>query len=338
MLGLVGSAVWWRSRPARPGPPSPLHDAMPILAWALHACYGVNHVGEEVTTVSSGKNEVTARVRLAYRRPGLTWLRYLDGPLKGVEVWEDSNRTYRYLPSKDRLEVAPVAPSRPPQLERRLDLVRANYEAVLEGSTAIAGRQAHQIALRPRHPGNPWKRLWIDEETYLMLGSEDYDAQDRRLRSTRFVSLKLDTAPESAFQPKVDLLKRVSKRVTWNPAADEAPASAAQIARRVGFAVLLPKSVPPGYQLLGSFLVPCQCGRGDELVRSQFTDGLNTISVFQCGHPCARGSDCMVGSCPQAVAVRLARGEDTFLFVGEVDRSMLEQMAQSVPPRPGHGR
>jgi hypothetical protein len=41
-----------------------------------------------------------------------------------------------------------------------------------------------------------------------------------------------------------------------------------------------------------------------------------------------------VANAPQAVAVRLARGEDTFLFVGELDRSMLEKMARSVPPRP----
>lgn len=307
---------------------------MPILGWALHACYGVNHVGEQVTTVTAGDKQVTTHVELAYRRPGLMRLQYLDGPLKGVKVWGDGNRTYRYRPDKDRLDVKPAALCRPLELEQQLALVQENYTASMEREAVVAGRKAHQILLRSRHPGNPWKRLWIDEETFLMLGSEDYDAHDRRLRSTQFVTLALDTQPESLFHPREDLLKRVTPRLKWDPAADEVAQTAAKISRRVGFEVLLPEYVPPGYRLLGSFVIPCECGRGDEAVRSKYTDGLNTISVFQCGHPCAKGDQCWVANTRHAVALQLARSQDTFLFVGELDRSMLEQMAHSVPPRP----
>lgn len=307
---------------------------MPILGYSLHANYGVNHVGEQITTVSAGDKEVTTRVERAYLRPGLMRLEYLDGPLKGVKVWDDGHRIYRYRPDKNRLDVTPASVCRPLDLEERLALVRENYTASLEGETGIAGREAQQILLRSRHPGNPWKRLWIDKETYLMLGSEDYDSHDRRLRSTRFVKLALDTQPESDFHPTPELLKRITPRMSWDPAADEAPQSAERISRQVGFALLLPAFVPPGYHLLGSFAVPCECGRGDEAVRSKYTDGLNTISVFQCGHPCAKGDQCWVANTRHAVALQLAREQDTFLVVGEMDRAILEKMARSVPPRP----
>jgi outer membrane lipoprotein-sorting protein len=331
LMAGVGGAVWMRSRSVSP---APRNDAMPILGWALHACYGVNHVGEQITTVSAGDKEVTTRVNLAYLRPGLMRLQYLDGPLKGVKVWDDGHRIYRYRPDKNRMDVKPTAQCRPLDLEQQLALVRKNYTASLASETVVAGRKAQEVLLRSRHPGNPWKRLWIDEDTYLMLGSEDYDSHDHRLRATRFVKLALDTQPESVFHPDPALLQRVTPRVSGDSAADEAPQSAERLSRRVGFAILLPEYTPPGYRLLGSFAIPCECGRGDEAVRSKYSDGLNTISVFQCGHPCANGDQCWVANARHAVALQLPRGQDTFLFVGEVDRSMLEQMARSVPLRP----
>jgi hypothetical protein len=162
-----------------------------------------------------------------------------------------------------------------------------------------------------------------------MLGSEDYGPDDRLLRSTRFTSLAYRTEPESLFRPPAALLKKA----TWNPSADEAPRPAAQIERRVGFKILLPNYVPPGYELRGSFVAPCQCGCGDNTVRSQYGDGLNTISVFHCGHPCKHGRNCLVANAPQGVAVRITQGKDSFLLVSELARTELEKMSRSIPWR-----
>jgi negative regulator of sigma E activity len=322
----AGSVAYLRSRPAsRPA----ARDGMQFVSWAMHACFGLDRVGQQTTTVAAGNKRVTSRVEVAYRRPGMTRLRYLDGPLLGVQVWEDLDRVYRYVPEKDRLEVTLAQASEPDKLEQRLQLMRQNYTAEIEGEDLVAGRPAHRIALRPRHPGNPWKRLWIDRESYLMLGSEDYDAHDHLLRSTRFVSLSLRTEPESTFRPKLALLKKA----TWNPSADDTPLSAERVAHRVGFEVLLPKYLPPGYRLLGSYVDQCQCGSGEPTARTQYTDGLNTISLFQCGHPCAHGGTCWTSGAPEGVAARLARGADNFMVVGELDKSELQKMIRSVPPR-----
>src|SRR5437899_3151307 len=97
-LAVIGALVilaWPRPR-RQLAPPG----GMQYVGWAMHACYGLNHVGEQVTTVLAGGRKVTSRVKLEYCRPGLTHLHYLNGPLRGVEVWEDLHRIYRYLPDK----------------------------------------------------------------------------------------------------------------------------------------------------------------------------------------------------------------------------------------------
>jgi hypothetical protein len=325
----LGALVWLRARPA---PAEPLPDGMPMLQWAMAACYGVNRVGKQTTVVTAGDKQVESLVELSYRRPGMTHLRYLNGPSAGVEVWEDRNRVYRYVPADGRLEVTPAEPERPLKLEQRLELVRENYTASVEGMEPILGRSAYRIAIRSRHPGNPWKRRWIDEKSCLILASEDYAPDGRLLRATRFTSLDLRTEPESEFRPRPALLKR---KVDWNPSADEAPRPPSQVERQVGFAIRLPEYVPPGYRLRGSFVVPCHCGGGDDAVQTRYVDGLNMISVFQCGHPCEHGDDRGGAATLQGSALRRILGNDTFLFVSDIVRSELEKMADSIPPPRG---
>jgi negative regulator of sigma E activity len=332
ILGLVvvaaaaGAVRFWPRRVAAPMMPAS-KDAMKIVSWAMHSCYGLNRTGVQVTTVAAGKKQVTSRVEVAYRCPGMMRLRYLSGPLVGVRIWQDVHRVYRYLPEKRRLEVTPKEASRPAQLEKKLQLLEKNYQAVLEGRDLVAGRTAHRIMLRSRHPGNPWKRLWIDRKSYLMVGSEDYDSHDRLLRSTRFTSLALQIEPEKSFQPPATYLKRVVS----NPAAEGVPLPPEQISRRVGFEILLPRYVPPGYQLIGSFVNRDKCACGDETARSVYSDGLNAISVFQCGRFSVQGGACWGANVPDGV--RFSRGSDSFVLVGELDRAELEKMAQSLPPR-----
>jgi len=299
---------------------------MELLTWSMASCYGLNRVGEQTTVVKAGDKQIESQVAVAYRRPGMVHMHYLDGPLKDVEVWEDRNRVYRYLPDKNRLEVSPAEPSRPDRLRRRLELVQQNYQATLEGTEEIAGRQALCVLVRSKHPGNPWKRMWIDAESYLMLGSEDYDAEGRLLRSTRFTSVVFRTEPEEIFRPGVARLKHVS----WNPSGDESALPPAQIERRIGFAILLPRYLPSGYRLRGSFVVPCQCGCRDQSVQTKYGDGLNTISVFQCGHTCEHGGSCPVADIPRNVAVRRSIGNNALLFVSDIARAELEKMADSV--------
>src|ERR1700674_5367572 len=112
ILGLViavaaaGAVRHWLRRP--PATALASNDAMQFVSWAMHACYGTNRIGEQVTTIAAGSKQVTTRVEIAYRRPGMMRMRYLSGPaqLMGGAVWQDLHRVYRYLPDKHRLQVS----------------------------------------------------------------------------------------------------------------------------------------------------------------------------------------------------------------------------------------
>jgi hypothetical protein len=65
--------------------------------------------------------------------------------------------------------------------------------------------------------------------------------------------------------------------------------------------------------------------------RLQYVDGLNSISVLQCGHRCAHVSDCGLRAVPQGAAVRVMAGDNTVVVTGELDRQELVKMARSLP-------
>jgi hypothetical protein len=62
----------------------------------------------------------------------------------------------------------------------------------------------------------------------------------------------------------------------------------------------------------------------------RWSNGLNTISLFQCGHPCGHGAPCTFPTTPQSASVAISIGEESFLFVGETDRANLRKMAHSL--------
>jgi hypothetical protein len=64
----------------------------------------------------------------------------------------------------------------------------------------------------------------------------------------------------------------------------------------------------------------------------RWTNGLDTISMFQCGHPCGNGARCTFPTTPQSASVATALGEESFLFVGETARANLQKMADSLKP------
>jgi hypothetical protein len=98
----------------------------------------------------------------------------------------------------------------------------------------------------------------------------------------------------------------------------------------LGFKIRLPSYVPEGYRLEGAYTYPCGCGCEKPAAQVRWVNGLNTISLFQCGHPCGHQSPCTFPTTPQSASVARSIGEESFLFVGETDRANLQKMAQSL--------
>jgi hypothetical protein len=115
--------------------------------------------------------------------------------------------------------------------------------------------------------------------------------------------------------------------------SDEAQSkSVAQVSQAIGFPIKLPRYVPQGYIFDGAYTYPCQCGCEQPAAQVQWTNGLKTISMFECGHPCGRGAACSFTASPRSASVGTSIGNESFLFVGEISRAELVEMANSLKP------
>lgn len=218
-----------------------------------------------------------------------------------------------------------------PRSRNRTELLLKNYRPRRIGESVIAGRRCVGIKLSPVHPGNPTQILWIDKDTRLVIKTEVFDHHGNPTLESRFE--RISFAPKftpRCFQPPSR--PRVRTRVEVEP----------------DFPILLPanKGVPPGYQRVSRSAFKTSEGQIIAVVR--YTDGLNTISLIQSGRalppPPARGPR---GNKPgtkgspnrgpnRSSRPRIVRrvGATHCVVYGDLDRKLLEKMADSLRPAP----
>lgn len=283
--------------------------------------------GEQLTSVSGAKEPLKARV--LYSRTGSMRIEYQSEPLKGVTIWENSGRTYRFNPRLKRLTVAQRR-STPEDRERQERQLLENYTPKIVGSAIIADRKATVIELRSKNHADRFKRVWIDPQTSVVLGSEDLEGRNL-LRSTKFTHV--DYLPsgkepaETEFQPSEEL---VAKYGTARPGDTSTKFAPEQLSKFVGFPVRQPTSVPQGYVLQGAYQIPCLCGKRHQAARLEYSDGLNTVSLFECGHPECIAAVTRPKKARSPLAFSLIKGHFYYLAVGDAPREDMEKIVRSV--------
>ena len=320
-LVLVGGAAVWRVRAINRNE----QDAALIVRRWLAAQPQASYTSIEIARFRVG-NKLVESEALVARRPHMHRIHYITPPLSGVTIWQNNEKTYNFDPKGRQLEI--FDKSRHHHVEEEA-LVLRNYQPRLEGLDTIAGRPAYCIRLAPQHPGDAWERVWIDRETYFRLGDEDYDGDSRLLRATRFTRISFDSVDPDQFRPPQYVMSLA--RRTYS---DEAQSkSVVQVSQAIGFPIKLPPYVPPGYLFDGAYTYPCQCGCEKPAAQVRWTNGLKTISMFECGHPCGRGAACSFTASPRSASIQASVGDESFLFVGEISRAEREKMARSLKSR-----
>lgn len=324
VCALVGSGLWaYRSGlPARASG----EDAREVVREAWTDGRRVALRGEQLIQVSGVDSPVEARVLSSEQ--GSMRVEYQSEPLKGVTVWEDDRRTYRFNPKHKRLTVARRR-NAPEDVSRQEKQVLENYSARIVGREKIAGRPATVVELRSRSRSSRLKRLWIDTTTSVVLKSEDLDG-NTLLRSTRFTNVEYlgeGRRPSPAeFRPSEELMRKYGSARPGDTSARFQPH---ELSKLVGFEVREPKVVPEGFTLQGAYQMPCLCKGRHQAARLEYSDGLTTISLFECGYP-----QCDAPSSPPSVkrsaaAYSHSRDGIYYLAVGDVPRSELEKMVLS---------
>jgi hypothetical protein len=254
-------------------------------------------------------------------------IEYQSEPLKGVTIWENADRTYRYNPRLKRLTVARRRgiPEDPERQERQL---LENYTPKIVGTALIADHKATVVELRSKNHADRLKRMWIEPRTSVVLGSEDLEGRNV-LRSTKFTRVEFlqpDKEPAAAeFRPSQELL---TKYGTARPGDTSTKFSPEQLAKLVGFPIHVP-AVPKGYVLQGGYQLPCLCGKRHQAARLEFSDGLNTLSLFECGHPECIAAVTRPKKARSPLAFSLIKGHYYYLAVGDAPRDDMEKIVRS---------
>ena len=187
-----------------------------------------------------------------------------------------------------------------------LDRLADKYDVTVLSTEALLDRPCTLLEIVRESDGELVERLWIDDETGLLLRRETYNGEDELLRMVAY--LKLDLEPDSrsrgnlrATRGQRPLQERREQDVSE---VDETGRAAL---RDAGWTV--PDVLPGDYATEGTFVVSA----GDtQPLQTVYSDGLYTVSLFE-----QRGS-LDPATLPEGAQVTTAYGFPAYTWPGAV--------------------
>ncbi|HEU4753202.1 MAG TPA: sigma-E factor regulatory protein RseB domain-containing protein [Armatimonadota bacterium] len=321
---LAGGGVWiYRARQVSAAPTRSA-AALVQSAWTVGRRVALEGSQE---TFTQGVGPIKAEVVAS--DDGRTRIRFIGPPVDGATIWEDTHRIFRYNPKRQRLTVASRRAEETPEEQGRL--LRENYSARIAGKARVAGRPAVLVELHPKSGHGHWKRVWVDPETSFILASEDRTEDQKVLRSSRFTRIRYlgpgEVPPAATFQPPDELVRKYGAALAGDTSSRFTPQ---QLSQLLGFKIREPRWLPRGYTFRGAFQTPCFCSRRHQAARLEYSDGLNTITLFECGHPqCTSRENCFSEDGKAGVGFHHRQGDYSYLAIGDAPEKDLQRMVRS---------
>lgn len=226
-----------------------------------------------VTTILWHGKWYKSAIRQYNQIPNKSRIEYKSFPLEGVVVCCDGRLTWRKDPQVDKQVYIESAGCMSVDQKRKLFI--RNYSAYVSGSAKQAGRNARIIDIKDKSERLK-KRIWVDAATYVTLRSEEYNASTRMISSTSFTSIDYNSRiPNSIFKRPSGNVKSGCENLFVNIK------SIAELSRKVGFVVMLPKYMPTGFNVDGYRLYNCSCKCGYKSAYIRYSNGMVGISIFE---------------------------------------------------------
>jgi outer membrane lipoprotein-sorting protein len=241
-------------------------DPAALLQASESADQRVSYAGTKVFRVyRPGESTVLMErvFRVWHRSPDLTRTEVVaPAESLGKVALENGNGLWLFHPRHQSWRAMPWRSPKP-----RPGLLLKNYSVQIQRKERVAGRAVIVLRVTSHYPGNPSKIVWVDTKTKMPLRQELFDASGQRVGSVEFREISFEPSlPANLFTVPAEA--RIER---GGPMGD-------QPKPMLGALVTEPRYVPPGYLLVRklSFRRP-----GMEFVHLRYTDGLNTISLFQ---------------------------------------------------------
>ncbi len=271
---LLAAPTQW----ALAGPPGQSLDAQAWLSRIQAAARERNYQG----TMVFNAGEVVASSRVAHYCIGehtFERIEALDGQMQRVyrhndtvhSVWPQSQ--VMSIEQRDAVTANPMLPDIEPRL-------REHYELRALGPDRIAGRQAQVLVLQPRDELRFKQRIWVDQDTGLMLRSDVLGPQGAVLESSAFSDVEIGVRParESVTTPMKKKLDGFRVVNVAPPVRTRLEAEGWTLAR-----------LPAGFYLIGCVrrtvepLLPASAmagAAGALTLQAVYSDGLARVSIF----------------------------------------------------------
>ena len=310
-------------------PVAAMADAVPsdAQAWLQRMVHAVERLNYEGIFVYAHGNQLEA-MRIVHGADGdgeHERMYSLNGAAR--EILRDDNVLTCILPDSRSVVVEKSRPKRfvPERLLHLDDSVSHLYEFHVQGDDRVAGRMARLVVIQPRDDFRYGYRLWLDEESGMLLKSDLINAEGRALEQMMFTNLKLlDHIDREALAPSV-----TGKGFKWyRPKENTHQAEEEAQKWSVG-------KLPTGFHMAMRAEHSMPMSRMP-VAHLMYTDGLASVSVY-IEHPGAV-ADALNG--PSRMGAVNAYGRSVaghqVTVVGEVPRATVEMIAQSLryTPKP----
>ncbi|MBI2842474.1 MAG: hypothetical protein HYX78_03660 [Armatimonadetes bacterium] len=287
--------------------PCPALDLADLIRKSETADNHVSYRGLKFADLSVGGRTIRAHFKVLHQEPDRTRTEYFTPPeLSGIIVIERGSENWRFLPSQQQWQHNKWELS-----VRTINLAIENYKLLNGGQEVVAGRQTHVVKLHPKKRGNPSETIWIDTEYNLVLRTELRNSSGAPISVSAFrqIDFEPQDISDSAFEVKPDV-KRPN-----NPVPE------------LGFEAVKPKYLPKGYSFGQVSTIPI--GK-DYAAHLMYTDGINTISIFEKKRSKKKRGDDYPGLGKWANVIRFDRGGITFTIISDIDKRELQKIADSI--------
>jgi outer membrane lipoprotein-sorting protein len=286
-----------------------------ILSRTLYAAFGVDYSGTRQIDIYRDGAKVQTYQQTVYHGRGNKQRIVLDG--SSQMIVSDGHTMWEYYPvaTPPRVVVRHL-PSAQEALNHRLEGLQrtaASLGLAYEGDATVAGRHTN-VVMVTSSDGTLVKRVWVDAQRGIEMGTERYDRSGRIKFSSYLISVSFSPHfPDGAFSftpPEgVTVVEAPTRRQRM---------TLAQAEQETGFAGIVPSYLPAGYTFDDRGVSVTE-QQGMKVLWLAFSNGIDTFSLFESGIPPQ-----LPGQIPHRVTVWT---QDTYLFMlvgrlpaGEVKR------------------
>jgi len=320
-------------------------EGVRVLREWLSKCTPRSYYGIQTITVMWGEGRKKIwKWRVWHDASGKARMEIVEpANLKGAVVISDGQTTWR-ISSGGKVAIQVDDKLRAPWDVRieRFDLLAQNYKVTLVGMEEVAGRDCQVFSIEPYHSFNPSLKLWLDVKIPIQLRFESYNPDGSMAWKMEYEEIKFDEPiPSSLFQPNLPKDCKIIKSAF----SRQGPFKLSELPTSLGFPVLLPTALPPGYVFDRAFVISSSMGWDKPMLHLIYTNGINVISVFE--HRIAKGEKrhrqrgeqrkhgmerWMSPFCWQNV-VRRTVGDVEVVLISRLPKPMLEKVADSISVR-----